>query len=261
MLDDGGTTDLDGVSATTASATARCSKPRSSTPTASASGPCPASSHPWARLVAVETATGEIAWEVPLGWASNELLPESRQRVGSRNVSGPIVTAGGLVFIGATAETIVRISALQIILPSWDPGPPPAARPLEQPAARRPPARTGRITDRPRADSPLPAAPWGRIRRTLFAREAIVKVERVPRRTTRQADLCAGRTSGGLTRARTRGDRQGRTGATAHYSTSTPPPDPSGALPARFLPTIRPPRSLGAPPPDPQEVKIRRLKS
>ena len=29
-------------------------------------------------------------------------------------------------------ETIVRISALQIILPSWDPGPPPAARPLEQ---------------------------------------------------------------------------------------------------------------------------------
>ena len=28
--------------------------------------------------------------------------------------------------------TIVRISALQIILPSWDPGPPPAARPLEQ---------------------------------------------------------------------------------------------------------------------------------
>ena len=30
------------------------------------------------------------------------------------------------------AKTIVRISALQIILPSWDPGPPPAARPLEQ---------------------------------------------------------------------------------------------------------------------------------
>ena len=29
-------------------------------------------------------------------------------------------------------KTIVRISALQIILPSWDPGPPPAARPLEQ---------------------------------------------------------------------------------------------------------------------------------
>ena len=30
------------------------------------------------------------------------------------------------------SKTIVRISALQIILPSWDPGPPPAARPLEQ---------------------------------------------------------------------------------------------------------------------------------
>ena len=31
-----------------------------------------------------------------------------------------------------TCATIVRISALQIILPSWDPGPPPAAPPLEQ---------------------------------------------------------------------------------------------------------------------------------
>ena len=39
------------------------------------------------------------------------------------------------------------------------------------------------------ADSPLLAAPWGRIRRTIVAREAIVKLERVPRRTTRQADL------------------------------------------------------------------------
>ena len=35
-----------------------------------------------------------------------------------------------------TGLTIVRISALQIILPSWDPGPPPAARPLEQRSAR-----------------------------------------------------------------------------------------------------------------------------
>ena len=45
----------------------------------------------------------------------------------------------------------VRQSGHHSILPSWDPGPPPA--------------RTGRITDCPRADSPLPAAPWGRIRR------------------------------------------------------------------------------------------------
>lgn len=51
------------------------------------------------------------------------------------------------------------------------------------------------------------------------------------------------------------------TPVTARSRTSTPPPDPSGAFPARFLPTIRPPRSLGAPPQDPQEAKIRRLKS
>ena len=50
--------------------------------------------------------TGEIAWEVPLG--VNDLLPEGKQRVGSASEGGPIVTAGGLVFIGATADRTFR---------------------------------------------------------------------------------------------------------------------------------------------------------
>ena len=65
-------------------------------------GALPCFKPPWARLVAVEAATGDIAWEVPLG--ISELLPEGKQRVGSRNVGGPIVTAGGLVFVGATLD-------------------------------------------------------------------------------------------------------------------------------------------------------------
>ena len=69
-------------------------------------GALPCFKPPWARLVAVEAATGEIAWEVPLG--IDELLPEGKQRVGSRNVGGPIVTAGGLVFIGATVDRRFR---------------------------------------------------------------------------------------------------------------------------------------------------------
>ena len=69
-------------------------------------GALPCFKPPWARLIAVEAATGDIAWEVPLG--ISELLPEGKQRVGSRNVGGPIVTAGGLVFVGATLDRRFR---------------------------------------------------------------------------------------------------------------------------------------------------------
>ena len=61
---------------------------------------------PWARLFAVEAGTGEIAWEVPLG--INELLPEGKQKVGSPSVGGPMATAGGLIFIGATRDRRFR---------------------------------------------------------------------------------------------------------------------------------------------------------
>ena len=69
-------------------------------------GSLPCFKPPWARLFAVNVSTGEIAWEVPLG--INELLPEGKQRVGSPSVGGPIVTAGGLVFIGATTDRQFR---------------------------------------------------------------------------------------------------------------------------------------------------------
>ena len=61
---------------------------------------------PWARLLAVDVQSGEIAWEVPLG--IDERLPEGRQRVGSHGVGGPMVTAAGLTFIGATGDRRFR---------------------------------------------------------------------------------------------------------------------------------------------------------
>jgi quinoprotein glucose dehydrogenase len=57
---------------------------------------------PWQSLIAVNANTGDIAWRVPLG--INETLPEAKRNVGSPGAGGPIVTAGGLVFIGATAD-------------------------------------------------------------------------------------------------------------------------------------------------------------
>ena len=62
---------------------------------------------PWGKLVAVDANTGEIAWSTRLG--VTEELPEGKQDTGSNNTfGGPIVTAGGLVFIGATGDRYFR---------------------------------------------------------------------------------------------------------------------------------------------------------
>jgi quinoprotein glucose dehydrogenase len=62
----------------------------------------PCQKPPWGRLTAINAATGEFAWQVPLG-ISDE-LPAGKRNTGRMNMGGPIVTAGGLVFIGATAD-------------------------------------------------------------------------------------------------------------------------------------------------------------
>ncbi|WP_164549780.1 PQQ-binding-like beta-propeller repeat protein [Altericroceibacterium xinjiangense] len=61
---------------------------------------------PWARLTAVDANTGEIKWAVPLGLV--EGLPEDRQLQGDTGSAGPTVTAGGLVFVGATNDKRFR---------------------------------------------------------------------------------------------------------------------------------------------------------
>ena len=61
---------------------------------------------PWARLVAVNANTGEIAWQSTLGLT--DALPEGQQLTGGSGSAGPIVTAGGLVFVGATSDRRFR---------------------------------------------------------------------------------------------------------------------------------------------------------
>ena len=70
----------------------------------SAAWPC--QKPPWGELMAIDAATGEIAWRVPLGLT--EELPERSRRTGRLNVGGPIVTAAGLVFIGASNDRRFR---------------------------------------------------------------------------------------------------------------------------------------------------------
>jgi quinoprotein glucose dehydrogenase len=52
--------------------------------------------------VAIDATKGDIVWRVPLG--ITEELPESKRRTGRLNIGGPIVTAAGLVFVGATND-------------------------------------------------------------------------------------------------------------------------------------------------------------
>jgi quinoprotein glucose dehydrogenase len=62
---------------------------------------------PWGRLLAVDASKGEIVWATPLG--ISEDLPEGKRGTGRLNTfGGPIVTAGGLVFIGATDDRRFR---------------------------------------------------------------------------------------------------------------------------------------------------------
>jgi glucose dehydrogenase len=69
-------------------------------------GNWPCQKPPWGRLIAVNPATGDFAWQVPLG--ITEGLPETKQRTGRPAMAGPIATASGLLFIGSTDDNRFR---------------------------------------------------------------------------------------------------------------------------------------------------------
>jgi quinoprotein glucose dehydrogenase len=61
----------------------------------------PAVAPPWGTLNAINLNTGEYLWKINLG-EYPELAAKGMKDTGSENYGGPIVTAGGLIFIGAT---------------------------------------------------------------------------------------------------------------------------------------------------------------
>jgi quinoprotein glucose dehydrogenase len=67
----------------------------------------PAIKPPWGTLNAVDLNTGEIKWKVPLG-EYPKLKARGLPPTGTENYGGPVVTAGGLIFIGATADETFR---------------------------------------------------------------------------------------------------------------------------------------------------------
>jgi quinoprotein glucose dehydrogenase len=67
----------------------------------------PCSAPPFGELVAVNVNTGDIAWRVPLGIVE-ELEAKGIKHTGAFNLGGSMATAGGLVFIAATADRRFR---------------------------------------------------------------------------------------------------------------------------------------------------------
>ncbi len=61
---------------------------------------------PWGQLTAVNVNTGDIAWQVRLG--ISDILPDGKKDTGRPSNGGPIVTAGGVTFIGGTDDQRFR---------------------------------------------------------------------------------------------------------------------------------------------------------
>jgi len=68
----------------------------------------PCNAPPWGTLAALDLATRQLRWEVPLG-TIRDLAPIPLPiRWGVPNMGGPLATGGGLVFIGAALDDYLR---------------------------------------------------------------------------------------------------------------------------------------------------------
>ncbi len=69
----------------------------------------PCNAPPWGSLAAVDMTRGEIVWQRPFGTIEDAApAPVPNLELGVPNIGGPIVTAGGLVFIGAAMDDYLR---------------------------------------------------------------------------------------------------------------------------------------------------------
>ena len=78
--------------------------------------PCYAT--PWGQMVAVDLTNKKVAWRVPLG--EDPTVPGDHPGLGARNLGGSIVTAGGIVFVGASNDSTFHAYDARTGRKLWD---------------------------------------------------------------------------------------------------------------------------------------------
>ncbi len=68
----------------------------------------PCNPPPWGMLAAVDLASGDIKWQIPFGTTRDIAPIPIPWNLGVPNIGGPMVTASGLVFIGAAMDNYLR---------------------------------------------------------------------------------------------------------------------------------------------------------
>jgi len=68
----------------------------------------PCNRPPWGKLMAIDLKAGKVLWNVPLGTARDQAPFPLWLKLGVPNMGGSVVTASGLIFIGATSDQYIR---------------------------------------------------------------------------------------------------------------------------------------------------------
>ncbi|MAG30624.1 MAG: pyrrolo-quinoline quinone [Deltaproteobacteria bacterium] len=86
----------------------------------------PGTKPPWGTLTAIDLNSGEHRWQIPFG-DYPEILEAGQSGLGAESYGGPVVTAGGLLFIAATPDAKIRAFDKQTGALLWQDGLPHAA--------------------------------------------------------------------------------------------------------------------------------------
>jgi quinoprotein glucose dehydrogenase len=79
----------------------------------------PCTAPPWAKLTAIDMTSGKIVWEVPLGSIEKLAHLPFSWELGTPGAGGPLITAGGVTFIGYTLDDQFRAFDLKTGKTLW----------------------------------------------------------------------------------------------------------------------------------------------
>ena len=74
---------------------------------------------PWGQLTAIDLNKAEIKWQIPLGNVDSLHIP-GHPITGTMNYGGPVITAGGVLFIAATSDSKIRAHDMDTGKKLWE---------------------------------------------------------------------------------------------------------------------------------------------